>query len=77
MRGRSGQGSDRTGRAHSLTTLLYVKVLTKIEANLVRVRLWGPRLHPHFPQILAMIHGHELETEPRSMTKSRPSRAKS
>ena len=63
MRGRRGQGSDRTGRAHSLTTLLHIKVPTKIEVNLVRVSLWGPRLHPLFLQILAKILEHGLEIE--------------
>ena len=77
MRGRSGQGSDRTGRAHSLTTLLFDKVPAKIEANRVRASLREPRLHPRVLKNLAKIHGHNLEMEVKIIREIRPSRARS
>ena len=61
MRGRSGQGSDRTGRAHPLTLLLFLFMVLVIQmATLVRGSLREPRLRaavlthkfPHFTQIL-------------------------
>ena len=50
-RGRSGQGSDRTGRAHFLTSLLFNKVQTTTEVTLVRAILMEPRLRQFFPQL--------------------------
>ena len=63
MRGRSGQGSDRTGRAHPLTLLPFLMVLTMQGATLVRGSLRGPRLRaalltlkfPTFSLTLMMI----------------------
>ena len=56
LRGRSGQGSDRTGRAHSLTTLLFDKVPTKFEVTLVRASLCGRRLRQwRFPFTAASV----------------------
>ena len=64
MRGRSGQGSDRTGRAHPLTLLLFLFMVLVIQmATLVRGSLRGPRLRaalltlkfPTFSLTLMMI----------------------
>ena len=44
MRGRSCQGSDRTGRAHPLTLLRFQMVPENMKTALVRGSLRGPRL---------------------------------
>ena len=53
-RGRSGQGSDRTGRAHFLTSLLFIKVQTTFEVTRVRAILMEPRFRPFIPQPFVM-----------------------
>ena len=73
MRGRSGQGSDRTGRAHSLITLPSDKVQTKFEVTLVRANL-GEQLTDDW--MLQKMAGEKLPKIQLSLGAHRPLRRK-
>ena len=55
MRGRSGQGSDRTGRAHPLTQLRFQMVPVMVLAALVRGSLQEPRLRVEMVNLMLFI----------------------